>query len=62
MATYAEMRELDVWYSRVVADDLLEIVRAAILKTKVKVPGGAGQDPGGLTKRAAATACRRPPR
>ena len=41
MATYAEMRELDVWYSRVVADDLLEVVRAAILKAKVKVPGAA---------------------
>jgi uncharacterized protein (DUF2252 family) len=41
MATYAEMRELDVWYSRVVADDLLEVIRAAILKAKVKVPGAA---------------------
>jgi uncharacterized protein (DUF2252 family) len=28
MTTYAEMRELDVWYSHVVADDLLEMVRA----------------------------------
>ena len=28
IAAYAEMRELDVWYSRVVADDLLETVRA----------------------------------
>jgi len=36
MATYAEMRELDVWYSRVVADDLLEIVRAGLLKTKAQ--------------------------
>lgn len=29
MATYAEMGELDVWYSRVVADDLLNAVRMA---------------------------------
>jgi len=28
MTAYAEMRELDVWYSRVVADDLLETLRA----------------------------------
>jgi uncharacterized protein (DUF2252 family) len=28
MTAYAEMRELDVWYSRVVADDLLEMLRA----------------------------------
>ena len=27
MTAYAEMRELDVWYSRVVADDLLDMVR-----------------------------------
>ena len=27
ITAYAEMRELDVWYSRVVADDLLQIVR-----------------------------------
>ena len=29
MTAYAEMRELDVWYSHIVADDLLEMVRAA---------------------------------
>jgi len=29
MTAYAEMRELDVWYSRVVADDLLEMARAS---------------------------------
>ena len=29
MAAYAEMRELDVWYSRVVADDLLQMARAS---------------------------------
>ncbi len=29
ITAYAEMRELDVWYSRVVADDLLEIARAS---------------------------------
>ena len=28
MAAFAEMRELDVWYSHVVADDLLDMVRA----------------------------------
>ena len=28
MTAYAEMRELDVWYSHVVADDLLALVRA----------------------------------
>ncbi len=27
MTAYAEMRELDVWYSHIVADDLLEMVR-----------------------------------
>jgi uncharacterized protein (DUF2252 family) len=27
MTTYAEMRELDVWYSRIVADELLQIAR-----------------------------------
>ncbi len=27
ITAYAEMRELDVWYSRVVADDLLQILR-----------------------------------
>jgi len=32
MAAYAEMRELDVWYSRVVADDLLNAIRAAAAK------------------------------
>ena len=31
MTTYAEMRELDVWYSSVVADDLLEMLRAGSL-------------------------------
>ncbi len=29
MTAYAEMRELDVWYSHIVADDLLEMARAA---------------------------------
>jgi uncharacterized protein (DUF2252 family) len=29
MAAYAEMRELDVWYSHVVADDLMNMVKAA---------------------------------
>ena len=29
MPAYSEMRELDVWYSHIVADDLLEMVRAA---------------------------------
>jgi uncharacterized protein (DUF2252 family) len=29
MAAYAEMRELDVWYSHVVADDLFSMVKAA---------------------------------
>jgi uncharacterized protein (DUF2252 family) len=29
IATYAEMRELDVWYSRVLADDLLQVIKAA---------------------------------
>ena len=29
MAAFAEMRDLDVWYSHVVADDLLSLVRAA---------------------------------
>jgi uncharacterized protein (DUF2252 family) len=29
MTSYAEMREMDVWYSRIVADDLLEMARAA---------------------------------
>ncbi len=28
MAAYAEMRELDVWYSRVVADDVLRVLRS----------------------------------
>ena len=28
MTAYAEMRELDVWYSHIVADELLEMVRA----------------------------------
>jgi uncharacterized protein (DUF2252 family) len=27
MTSYAEMREMDVWYSRIVADDLLEMAR-----------------------------------
>ena len=31
MTTYAEMRELDVWYSSVVADDLLEMLRGGAL-------------------------------
>ena len=36
MTTYAAMRELDVWYSRVVADDLLASVRSKkIAKPKV---------------------------
>jgi uncharacterized protein (DUF2252 family) len=30
MTAYAEMRELDVWYSRVVADDLLEMARKKV--------------------------------
>ncbi len=30
MTAYAEMRELDVWYSRVVADDLLEMARKTL--------------------------------
>ncbi|MCX6363652.1 MAG: DUF2252 domain-containing protein [Actinobacteria bacterium] len=51
MASYAEMRELDVWYSRVVADDLLQMARAAIAaksgaksgtKADVKSPTKAG--------------------
>ena len=29
MTTYAEMRDLDVWYSHIVAEDFLETVRAA---------------------------------
>ena len=29
MTAYAEMRELDVWYSRIVADELLQMVRTA---------------------------------
>ncbi len=31
MATYTEMRELDVWYSRVAADDLLRLVKTTTL-------------------------------
>jgi uncharacterized protein (DUF2252 family) len=34
MTAYAEMRELDVWYSRIVADDLLAAIQAA-----AKAPG-----------------------
>jgi len=34
ITAYAEMRELDVWYSRVVADDLLKTVRAGATATK----------------------------
>ena len=30
MATYAQMRELDVWYSHVMADELLGMARAAV--------------------------------
>ena len=30
MTAYAEMRELDVWYSHIVADDLLEMARAGL--------------------------------
>jgi uncharacterized protein (DUF2252 family) len=30
MTAYAEMRELDVWYSRIVADDLLEMARTSL--------------------------------
>jgi len=37
MTAYAEMRELDVWYSRVVADDLLEMERAS---HAAKAPSG----------------------
>ena len=37
MTAYAEMRELDVWYSRVVADDLLEMARAS---RAAKAPSG----------------------
>ena len=33
MAAYAEMRELDVWYSRIVADDLLEMTRTGRTKS-----------------------------
>ena len=34
MTAYAEMRELDVWYSHIVADDLLEMVRAGRINKK----------------------------
>jgi len=34
MTAYAEMRELEVWYSHIVADDLLEMVRAAVRNAK----------------------------
>jgi len=36
MATYAEMRELEVWYSRVDADELLEIARQRLAAAKKK--------------------------
>jgi uncharacterized protein (DUF2252 family) len=39
MAVYAEMRELEVWYSHVVADDLLSMIRR--LKTKTFKAGEA---------------------
>lgn len=39
MTTYAGMRELDVWYSRIIADDLLEVTRSA-----AKAAGKGGQN------------------
>jgi uncharacterized protein (DUF2252 family) len=40
MAAYAEMRDLDVWYSHVVAEDLLDMVRASkTAKLKVAEKG-----------------------
>ena len=36
MAAYAEMRELDVWYSRVNAEDLLAMAQATVAAAKAK--------------------------
>jgi len=36
MTAYAEMRELDVWYSRIAAEDLLEKTRGAVVKASGK--------------------------
>jgi uncharacterized protein (DUF2252 family) len=40
MTAYAEMRELDVWYSHIVADELLDMARAS--RAVKKVAGKAG--------------------
>ena len=53
MTAYAEMPELDVWYSRVVADDLLEMVRtsrAAKTASKAQIKAGLKFAQKGLTK------------
>ena len=65
MAAYAEMRELDVWYSRVVADDLLEMAVARRAPQAGSDKGVEARPQGGREgaspRRVAATACRRPP-
>ena len=53
MTAYAEMHELDVWYSRVVADDLLEMVRssrAGKTGSKAQMKAGLKFAEKGLTK------------
>ena len=64
MTTYAEMRELDVWYSHIVADELLAMVRShGRQEGQPKAPHRPGKQAPPRRpspRRAAATACRRP--
>jgi len=53
MTAYAEMRELDVWYSRIVADDLLGMVRtsrAAKAASKSQIKAGLKSTEKGFAK------------
>jgi uncharacterized protein (DUF2252 family) len=53
MRIYAAMRELDVWYSRIVADDLLAAVRAAAsakAATKARIRAGLSATEQGFAK------------
>ncbi|HEY5387747.1 MAG TPA: DUF2252 domain-containing protein [Thermoleophilia bacterium] len=53
MTAYAEMRELDVWYSRIVADDLLGMVRtsrAAKAAAKSQIKAGLKSTEKGFAK------------
>ena len=61
MTAYAEMHELDVWYSRVVADDLLEMVHTT-WAAKIGSKPGSSSPRRVLPRRAAVTASRRRPR